>query len=396
MELTLDNIAISSANLSFPLNGVWAGDVTLSSDEQFSASTGHVLRIDDVTLACSIVSKADNEGSQLLRIVGGNGGLSYAPRLPRNMKDPNGRDIALALIKDASEEAGTIHSEFGKREFKNFQLLGSLPIGWQLGHFASQQGFIFQVNAKGRIDVKRPSKAPVRLPEDATLTETLHDGSLFYSFGSLERLPMPGETIDGQEIKTVFLSVSNSSLSLGFGFHDEYLKIKQSTIDNALNGSYSGIVVSQNHDGPDNTLGGTLNIQPDLPMIRGGGMAAVPMRLLPGMAVRVPVGTRVTIRFDERNASKPYVDSFHLPGDFTQLPSSSSEYLFTIGDPSKADFVALAELVKQNLEDIKSYVDGLKSDYNSHTHATNGAEIETPYTGTYTISEVAASQLKTT
>lgn len=66
--------------------------------------------------------------------------------------------------------------------------------------------------------------------------------------------------------------------------------------------------------------GMTLDLLPDDESIRGpGGLSGVPLRVgLPGFEVRVPVGARVLLSFDEGNPAKPAASLFD-PGSVTSI-----------------------------------------------------------------------------
>lgn len=396
MILTLNNIPLTSVQLTLPFNGVWVGDISLSTDDKISLGKGYKLNIDNVSLSCSIISLVNNNGLIEARIVGGAGGLSFAPKVPRNMVNPTGLDIIKSFADDGNERIGDIADDLSKREFANFQTFASLPIGWQLGHFLSQYGYHYYLNESGEITVQHiDNTKSVQLPDDATLIKSTPDGSKVYSYSSLDSLPRVGDYLDEQAVKLLTITANNTSLFLCFSFTEQQNLIKDSAIASVFNSSYSATVVGQNNDGPEGTLGGTLQLIPDDPMLRGGGMDKVPMRLLQGYAVRVPEGSRVTVRFDQKNGNKPFVDSFIQPGDYSQLPVSSANNLHCFGDPAKADFVALAELVMSNLSDIESMLSDISTQYNQHTHANNGGSAPTQtITKSYKKKEVKSNQLK--
>lgn len=398
MILTLNNIPLTSVQLTLPFNGVWVGDILLSTDDQVSLGKGYKLNIDNVSLSCSIISLVNNNGLIEARVVGGAGGLSFAPKSPRNMVNPTGLDIIKSFADDGGERVGYTAEDLSKREFANFQTFASLPIGWQLGHFLSQYGYHYYLNDDGEITVQHiDNTQTVQLPDDATLVKSTPDGSKVYSYSSLDSFPKVGDSLDGQTVKLLTITANNTSLFLCFSFTEQQNLLKESAISSVFNASYSATVVGQNDDGPEGTLGGTLQIIPDDPMLRGGGMDRVPMRLLQGYAVRVPEGSRVTIRFDQKNGNKPFVDSFIQPGDYSQLPVSSANNLHCFGDPNKADFVALAELVMSNLSNIESMLSDIKAKYNTHSHGANGANppvAAQQITSSYSKEEVKSNQLK--
>ena len=147
---------------------------------------------------------------------------------------------------------------------------------------------------------------------------------------------------------------------------------------------YPGEVYSQDADGG-------LQIFPDNQRIPK--FAGVPLRTaFPQCKVEVPKGTRVLLGFEEGDPSKPYASLWDS--------KAGSVTLVTLGDDGAAQFVALANLVKNELEAIKSEFDSLATYVSGHAHPVvisppSSSPPPTPHTNGYSVGSVAASKLKT-
>jgi hypothetical protein len=111
-----------------------------------------------------------------------------------------------------------------------------------------------------------------------------------------------------------------------------------------------------------------------------GGFSAVPIRYgIPGVklaATSVPNGTKVVIGFEDSNPSKPYVSSF-----------DSSTVVIELG-LSGAQFVALANVVNSNFQDLIQYLGTL-------TLPVSGATAGPPADLPPFMQDVSATKLKT-
>ena len=111
---------------------------------------------------------------------------------------------------------------------------------------------------------------------------------------------------------------------------------------------YPAIVVSQNSDG-------TLQLLADSPTVRGTGHNNVRIRHgLPGVSVEVSNGARVRLGFENGDPSQPYAALWDTDAAFVTIH---------LGNSSDTEFVALSNLVKDEL-------DLIRDQHNLHVHAT--------------------------
>jgi hypothetical protein len=161
---------------------------------------------------------------------------------------------------------------------------------------------------------------------------------------------------------------------------ERLLQGKQQEIDYSR--VYGAKVVSQNEDG-------TLELEPDTDLVKGGGLSKVPILLgVPG-SVQVPSGARCTVLWESGDPTKPRALLF----------STAALSLLMIG--GGAQFVALANLCDSRFDAIESKINSMVTAINSHIHTgvtTGGGSSGPPAAPQGSLSpgnSVAASKLKT-
>jgi hypothetical protein len=102
-------------------------------------------------------------------------------------------------------------------------------------------------------------------------------------------------------------------------------------------------VLAQNGDG-------TLELQPDSPRIPA--LSAVPLRGLPGVAVKVAAGARVLVGFESGNPGAPVAMLWEASG-LLELTVTVVAPAVHLGEASPAYGVALAEKVQAELTTLK-------------------------------------------
>ena len=133
---------------------------------------------------------------------------------------------------------------------------------------------------------------------------------------------------------------------------------------------------------------GTLQVFPDSSRIPK--MANVRLRTpFPQCKVQVGQGTRVLLGFEAGDPSLPYCSLWDS--------TAGTVVLVTLGDEDAAQSVALSNLVKNELDAIKSEFDSFADYINQHTHPAPGGATSAPSVSTtvgYSAGEVAATKLK--
>ncbi len=135
--------------------------------------------------------------------------------------------------------------------------------------------------------------------------------------------------------------------------------------------------------------GPTIQVQPDDPRIRGLGMGSLPIRYgLAGVTSVVAPGSTCLVGFASQDPRYPFVSLWSEGSQaLVQTISAATSValaapVVTIGDGS--EFVALANLVKSELETIRSQ-------FNVHTHASSGSP---PVPQIVAIGDVKSSNLR--
>lgn len=131
------------------------------------------------------------------------------------------------------------------------------------------------------------------------------------------------------------------------------------------------------------TDGSAVDVTPEDPRL--SPMQSIPLRSpFPGAVTVVSAGAIVLVGWERGEQTRPYALPLWESGSATKVTiPATTVYL---GEESGAQFVALANLVKSQL-------DAIASAYNTHTHTVSGAATGAP-SATYTSSGVAASKTK--
>ncbi len=143
---------------------------------------------------------------------------------------------------------------------------------------------------------------------------------------------------------------------------------------------YPSVVVAQNADG-------TLQLLADNPKVRGTGHNNIRIRHgLPGVSVEVSAGARVRLGFENGKPGEPYASLWDTDAAFVTIH---------LGDSANTEFVALSNLVKDEL-------DAMASTFDEHIHATTATVEATAVVGIISptttpmspIGDVAAEKVK--
>ena len=95
---------------------------------------------------------------------------------------------------------------------------------------------------------------------------------------------------------------------------------------------YAHTVVAQNADG-------TLELKPDSPNLPG--LSNVPIRSLPGLAIKVSPGARVSVEFDGMDPSKPYATTWDQGGLTSLAFAGGNAPIARMGDTVSVFFPAV-------------------------------------------------------
>jgi hypothetical protein len=403
MTVSFNDQFASDLHAEFPRHGAWYADVTFMGPGAPKQGTVGTLKVDDISWSGTAVSSTKVEpGRWQVRIIGGAGQMSQSTGA-KNLTDTDGKRVINELLTGTTETLGEVSPpSIRSYAFKQWQLLDSVPRGKQLSRLIERfTDAVWRVGRDGKLTITQDSSpGTAKLPKGAILTDSWSDGSLVYQLQNLTSWIEPGQLINGDwkvECVNIDIDPKRTTMTLLRQSLSSAIDVVASRNHrNALQSCYPCRVEGQNADGPrSSAVGGTLRLTPDDPRIRGAGLDKVPIRCVANMLLQVPVGARCFVQYDAEDPGRPFVSGFEqaINGDF----------LHVHGDPTSAQFVALANLVKAELDSFKADLDALKSTFDGHTHpyvdSPVGAATTSPTTTSaptpHTPGEVAALKLKT-
>jgi hypothetical protein len=264
---------------------------------------------------------------------------------------------------------------------EKWQKLENVEAGKQLDKSikasTKNQNATWRINRDGNIVYTTDTNTSVRstVPTSAQLLSTKNSTAVFQVY-DLDYYPEPGSwfeddssaDVDGNiniwrvehvrltgdskrlTVKLFQVSPTNNIKSIVNKIHEE-----------AYQRSYSANIHRQNSDG-------TLDLLPDDALIKGTGLANIPIRAPLGFSFsNVPADARAIVQYENNDPSKPYVVGF------VQLDASehnASNYYLTIGNTSNAVPVAKATVADERLDALETKLNDLITKYNAHIHTT--------------------------
>jgi hypothetical protein len=371
---TANGRAILRAAIHVPRVGVWHADVEVEGEED-DAITGSVdLEFEGITWSGTVRRGGVDNGRIVLLVVGGAGGLE------RELDPKYYVDATSALpLDDIIRECGESLSSSSAAEARSMQLARWTRRrergGVSLADLASALGLDWRVLPDGEVWVGTEAWSAATLEHDVIHVDPARDYRLL---GVDAPTLVPGTTLDGRRVgyvlhtidprsvrSEVWLDPSEGRLS------DRPKRWLERFLDRVLRrvdrtALYPARVVQQSADG-------TLEVQIDDQ--RWSSLTKVPIRpFVPGATIKVAGGARVLIGWEEADPRKPYAALWES-GTLTDL-TVAAQTLIKFGE-NATDFVALASLVKQRIDDIQSKFD-------AHTHPAGSLLDSTsnPVTGT--------------
>lgn len=178
---------------------------------------------------------------------------------------------------------------------------------------ATELGAIWRVGRDGLLLIRKTEAYPTIAFESDEISREPHQSTSTIAPTDLP-LVRPAVTFNGQRVADVTTSWTGSSLRQTIIYEDpdgeagtrprgaaaQFAAAMRRSSEVAINYSqmYPATVVKQ--------AGNELEVNPDDPRIRGGGITRVPMRHgIPGLVVQVKVGQRVNVFFEEGKPNKP-------------------------------------------------------------------------------------------
>lgn len=180
---------------------------------------------------------------------------------------------------------------------------------------------------------------------------------LRYQAFDLDGIPDPGSYIDDPtinkrwRIEEVIIEANYREVIITLKKQSSSSIIKQATINKAEDSfakNYSAIISSQNSDG-------TINLNPDDDLIKGGGLKNIPVRAPFGFKCHVQAGVRAIVQYENNDPSRPYIVGFYEMTD-VQHGMNSAVYA-TVGNTSNAQFLAQAPKTNDEIARIWDFLE---------------------------------------
>lgn len=279
-----------------------AAHIDVELDEEATLTNPVVVSIDGYEFTCAVIEQHSFAERTTAHLVGGKGGLSKKVSA-QHFNDATAETVINEILRESGETLDSGHSipdtKFGNWQRREGQAAHALTA------VTDRRGLVWRSTDTGTIWVGTDAYAEVS-PDVYVLDEDWDAGTLTIAadeFSELAKI-VPGCTFEGHRIEQVTHVVTPRSLRTIASINslEGSAKAFLSTIRAGMAsfGTYKAKVISQNSDG-------TLQLQPEEPVIAGRGLDKVPIREgAPGWKTTVSNGTIVSVAFDGGNWDAPY------------------------------------------------------------------------------------------
>ncbi len=317
---TLNGKPLVSCVLTVPRVGVWVADLEVDTDE---ALTGAVaLDLEGSAWTGTVARGGVELGRWRGRVVGGAGGLG-AVLGPMAFADTDLRAVLTETLREAGEQLAETSAALDEVVTRWARVAG--PASHTVADVARAAGHAWRVLADGSVLVGAEIWEPLALGADLDVITANPRTGRYDLAGAAALSIAPGRTVtlDGQAVRVGAVEHRLLEVALRTVVFEERVSDPANRLLAAFEGIVAratrrldylalrpGRVIAQSGDG------GPLDIELDDPRFtipRG-----ITYRTLPGVALTVPVGSRVLVGFEGGDPSKPYASLWEL-GDVTQL-----------------------------------------------------------------------------
>jgi hypothetical protein len=382
---TLNGIDLLHVQIREPLDGRWVAWAALDHEEAFALGSAAVLVVGGESFV-GTWERCDIDGGKLLGMVSGGAGDLQAVQ-PSKFYDRHSLGMVLA---DIMAGAGDVLSSD----------VSSTILTHRVPHWLRTEGPGMEQLRRVAEEVKAEH---VRLLRDGTVwlgaedwAEVSPDGQRtdarpsehWFEFRPEEAPELrPGVTFEGLRIGTVVTTSSASGLVQRCYYlnerdqdQDEVALMRAAMVREAQQRALGGYwfaakVVAQNASDL------TIEVIPEDARVRGlGGLTKIPIRWgIPGCTAKVNAGARVRVFCDDGRASKYSAALWDDGAVVTEIKLGGSA----------TNYVALANLVLTELQDIKAWADA-----HTHTCAAPASPSSSPVVPMPAPSSVAAAKVK--
>ena len=296
--LLLNNKPCPSGFISMPAVGAWTADVAI--DSELTPSDKAVLTIGETIWNGFVVQAGETMQTELVRIVGGNGGLN-APVEPKSYIPVPAKIVLMDILGEGGEILSPLCDPAINAMLPAW-VRCRCSVGEGLSLIVNELGCTWRVLQDGSVWIGKETW-PVQKFEYEVESSAPNTGRL--NLRSEEPLVRPGVTLDGRRISRVehVFSENGARSSIWLeGASDDLLGSISALIRHEMAyvdyfAQYPARVVSQNTNG-------TLELQ--INDVRFPGLSAVPIRYgIPGVSVKVAPGSQVAVEFAGGRASAP-------------------------------------------------------------------------------------------
>lgn len=316
MTFTLNGKRLLTAAVTEPLRGAWVLDVEVEATAELPAFVTAELGATTARFTGTVVRGGLANDRWVARIVGGRGGLSKVLESRYYTAVPV-KTVLSDLMRDSGEELdGTVLPAILGHSLARW-MRPEGPTQSALDDLANELGVTWRVTRAGKVWLGAERWPALTVPH-GEYTPGPSAGSV--SIAPAEApLVRPGVTFLSKRVANVTTTVSGGKLRQVIwydeGGGDRLLATLTALVGRILGrrldylASYPSTVVRQTGDGL------SLEVLPDDERVRGRGLTRVQIRHgSPGWGVRVPSGTRVTLKFDDGDPKRPYVADWE-PGE---------------------------------------------------------------------------------
>lgn len=304
---------VLTATVTEAVTGNWSAQLELDSDEALPVSGRVTLDIDGVVWLGTLQRGELEAGRFHAVVVGGNGKLGQVLPAKHYLRGVTSTHLQEALGAGGEKLSADTDASVSSRATARYSRRRS-TIGAAVAQIARESKANWRTQRDGSIWLGE-DRWPASSSTSSTSTE--HD--------ELSRAPgkvtlavespvlAPGLTFEGRKIISVVTHVTSDSLTQELTFADDAaggtvdrMKRMLGGIVEAMFGHrmdfgawYPSVVVSQLSDN-------TVDLYPDDELMRGAGIARVPLRHgLPGCTVKVKPGARIILFYEDCDPSKP-------------------------------------------------------------------------------------------
>jgi hypothetical protein len=333
-DLSANGLHVLACSISMPRTGVWTCDLELDGE---SALEGRItIKDGDLTFSGTVIRSGVVAGRVFVRAVGGAGGLrKTAPA--RSYVDVPLRIPLRDILADVGETLSlSVDAALLDRRLPHWTRIEG-PAGTALSSLLDHVGASWRVLADGTVwagaevwPVQRvPGEALDPDPELGTHTLAadtfaLRPGTTFLG-RKVSRVEHRG---DGAKLRTIYWAEDNAPApSVADRAKESFARLVRWVMrDVRYHKLYPCVVQRQD-------AGGALDLYPDDEEIRGSGTSGVPIKHgLPGCTVRVKVGARVLMGFENGDPNRPYASLWEHDGLESISFDDGTQPLARLGD----------------------------------------------------------------